>query len=74
MKKTVFRSIEAPGGVFCVDIFRNPDGDWGYACYRRDPEDGRGWYADGPMQAGLAGEAEALAAAVRDVPWLADQL
>lgn len=40
----VLRSLEAPGGQLCVDIFQRPDGSWGAAEYRRDPEDGRGWY------------------------------
>ena len=74
MKKTVFRSIEAPGGTICVDIYRKPEGDWGYACYRRDPEDDRGWHPDGPMAEGFADEAGALDAALKDLPWLADQI
>ena len=43
-KNKVYRSIEAPGGQICVDIFQRPDGSWGFAEYRRDPEDEQGWY------------------------------
>jgi hypothetical protein len=69
----VLRSIEAPGGQRCVDIFQRPDGSWGAAEYRRDPEDGSGWYpthacpdlrCDGP-EAALTAARSALA-------WLAE--
>jgi hypothetical protein len=67
----VTRSIETPDGARCVDIFQCPDGGFGFAEYRRDPEDGRGWQPAGaPPQAGFPTEAAALAEARRTVAWL----
>ena len=73
--KTVMRSIEAPGGLVCVDIFRRADGSWGFEEYRRDPEDGRGWQQAGSFSGRrFADEDAALAAAVRGVGWLKDAI
>ena len=70
--KTVMRSIEAPGGQVCVDIFRRADGSWGFEEYRRDPEDGRGWQVSGHFaEKRLANEDAALRAAKQSVSWLA---
>jgi hypothetical protein len=68
----VTRSIETPDGGRCVDLFRRPDDSFGFEEYRRDPEDGSGWYPIG-FHAGtaFATEAEALAGARRRVSWLA---
>ena len=70
-KNLVLRSIETPDGQVCVDIFRRPDGTHGFAAFRRDSEDGRGWYALG-ADGGLAfgSEEEALAEAARQYPWV----
>lgn len=67
----VVRSIEAPGGDQCVDIFVRPDGSWGFEAYRRDVEDGRGWFPTGHF-AGREFDtrAEAERAASLAVPWL----
>ena len=69
----VVRSINAPGELLCVDIFRRPDGSFGFAQYRRDPEDGRGWQ---PIGGGgierFADEAATTEAARAAVPWLDD--
>ena len=55
----VARSIEAPGGARCVDVFRRRDGLWGFEEYRRDAEDGRGWFQIGGNDARAFGsEAE----------------
>ena len=43
----VIRSINAEGAPLCVDVFRRPDGSFGFEEFRRDPEDGRGWYPVG---------------------------
>jgi len=43
----VVRSINFEGALHCVDIFRRPNGSFGFELYRRDPEDGRGWYPVG---------------------------
>jgi hypothetical protein len=67
----VSRSIETPDSGRCVDLFRRPDGTFGFEEYRRDPEDGRGWYPIGQFgEAIFASEAAALAQACRQVPWL----
>ena len=71
--KTVMRSIEAPGGQVCVDIFRRPDGTWGFEEYRRDPEDGRGWQVSGHLSGrSYRSQADAETAARAQVPWLGD--
>lgn len=70
-KNKVYLSIEAPGGQLCVDIFCRPDGSWGFAEYRCDPEDGRGWYDTGRFgeeQFGSREEAEARARSL--CPWI----
>ncbi|WP_282607029.1 hypothetical protein [Pelagibius sp. Alg239-R121] len=43
----VVRSINMQGEQICVDVFRRPDGTYGFDEFRRDPEDNRGWYAIG---------------------------
>ncbi|MEM9062670.1 MAG: hypothetical protein AAGD13_19590 [Pseudomonadota bacterium] len=75
MDNKVDRSIEAPGGGACVDIFQRPDGSWGFEEYRRDPEDGRGWYRIGHFGDARfeSGEA-ALDAAQGVVGWLPEVL
>lgn len=71
MKNKVAHSIEAPGSTVCVDIFQRPDGSWGIEEYRRDPEDGRGWFMVGYLgEAVYPNQSKALAAALELVPWL----
>jgi len=41
----VIRSVSLEGDAICVDVFQRPDGSSGFDEYRRDPEDGRGWYS-----------------------------
>lgn len=67
----VCRSIDAEGGMICVDIFMRPDGTFGFDEYRREAEDTRGWFGIG-HHAGrvFATEAAALDAARRSVAWL----
>lgn len=67
----VMRSVNAPGDALCVDVFRRPDGSFGFEEYRRDPEDGRGWYPVG-HHAGLefVSEDAAYEAASERVGWL----
>ena len=68
----VLRSIETPDGGRCVDLFVRPDGTFGFEEYRRDSEDGRGWFPIGFHQDQVfASEADALEKAVRTVEWLA---
>ena len=67
----VIRSIEAPGGVVCVDFMRMSDGSVAFEQFRRDPEDGHGWRpAGGASGQGFEDLASAEAAARRDIGWL----
>lgn len=71
MKNKVAHSIEAPGGTVCVDIFQRPDGSWGIEEYRRDPEDGHGWFMTGYLGDTIyPNQLTALDAALKLVPWL----
>ena len=67
----VTRSIETADGGRCVDIFRRPGGSFGFEEYRRDPEDGSGWYPI-RLHADMVfpTEAAALAEARHRVAWL----
>ncbi|TDR89670.1 hypothetical protein [Enterovirga rhinocerotis] len=69
----VFRSIENDHHDRCVDLFRRPDGSFGFEEFRRDVED-RGHWTPVAWFSGLSHPTEesALAAARRAVPWLAE--
>lgn len=71
----VIQSVNLTGETICVDIFRRPDGTFGFDEFRRDPEDGRGWYSIG-HHGDLVFATEVLArqTAIREVHWLADAL
>jgi len=72
---TVLHSFETPDGAQCVDLFRRPDGSFGFETYRRDAEDGRGWFPTAQFSLKIyPSESEALAAARAIVPWLGDIL
>lgn len=69
-RNLVLQSIETADGDRCVDIFRRPDGSFGFEGYRRDAEDLSGWFR--VTQFGdqrYASEREALIAANRVFPW-----
>lgn len=67
----VLRSVNDETADRCVDVFQRPDGSFGFEEYRRDVEDGRGWFAiGGHARRRFAAEAEALEAALLSVPWL----
>lgn len=67
----VLRSIETDDGRRCVDLFARPDGTFGFEEYRRDAEDGRGWFPIGFHASDIYGTAEsALQAALAKVTWL----
>ena len=67
----VLRSIETPDGGRCVDIFVRPDATYGFEEFRRDVEDGRGWFATGHHAYRVfETEQSALAAALSGVAWL----
>lgn len=72
---TVVASIENGPRDRCVDIFRRPDGTWGFEEFRRDPEDAGAWtpVAYHAWRV-LADEAAARQAAARALPWLAEGL
>ena len=70
-RKTVIWSVEAPGGQVCVDLFWRGDGTYGFEEYRRDPEDGRGWYPVGGHADDIYPDrTSAERAALRAVDWL----
>ncbi|RFP88344.1 hypothetical protein DZK27_09690 [Rhodobacteraceae bacterium 63075] len=70
----VMRSLGQEGGPLRVDIFRRPDGSFGFEEYRRDPEEGRGWFSLGHHGGRVFdSEAGALAAARAAVRWLAQE-
>jgi hypothetical protein len=73
VKTRVLRSLEEGSGQRCVDIFVRLDGTFGFEEYRRDHEDGRGWF---PVQTYsvqvFKTEAQALSEAQRSVAWLAE--
>jgi hypothetical protein len=68
----VLASPSTPMVDRCVDIFARPDGTFGFEEFRRDPEDMGAWtpvaYYSGHR---FATEADARAAALDAVPWLA---
>jgi hypothetical protein len=70
---SVLASRESADRFRCVDVFRRPDGSFGFEEFRRDPEDMGAWtpvaYYSGAV---YATRADADAAAERVVPWLAD--
>ncbi len=71
----VLRSMETPGRERCVDLFQRPGGTFGYEEYRRELEDGRGWYPIGFYAERLfTSEKSALDDAVINVSWLKDVL
>lgn len=72
-RNVVIRSIESPDGLRCVDIFRRPDGGFGFAEYRRDPEDPSGWHPTGrQVDKALTNPEATLSEARRHLPWLAE--
>jgi hypothetical protein len=68
----VFESIENDEHDRCVDLFRRPDGSFGFEEFRRDPEDAGAWtpvsYFSGTA---YPSREAAIGAAARAVPWLA---
>jgi hypothetical protein len=71
----VVESIENFEADRCVDLFRRPDGTYGFEEFRRDVEDAGRWtpvhyFADSEYQTKEA----AILAAKRAVTWLKDTL
>lgn len=68
---TVLRSLETEAGDRCVDLFRRPDGSFGFESFRRDPEDGGRWTPVAwHLDASFASLEAALSAARAAVAWL----
>jgi hypothetical protein len=69
----VLASLEGEDGTRCVDLFRRPDGTFGYEEFRRDPED-RGLWTPVRFASVLSFSSleEARAAAEVEVVWLGD--
>ena len=71
MKNLVLQSLETPDGDRCVDVFRRPDGSFGFEVYRRDSEALSGWFAiGGHLQLSFATQDLARQAAARVAPWV----
>ena len=74
MKPRVVTSLQNYEADHCVDVFTRADGTFGFEEYRRDHEDGRGWFSlDRFAQLVFVAEAEALAQARLRVAWLAPE-
>jgi hypothetical protein len=70
-RNLVRQSIETPDGDRCVDIFQRADGSFGFEGYRRDPEDGRGWFPISQFgEQRFDSEAAARSASARIFPWV----
>ncbi|MCB1510205.1 MAG: hypothetical protein KDJ36_04825 [Hyphomicrobiaceae bacterium] len=70
-KRRVLHSLESAERDRCVDIFMRPDGSFGFEAYRKDGEDGRGWYAIGGFEGvRYTSRLEAVAAARANVGWV----
>ncbi|MEL7211474.1 MAG: hypothetical protein AAGK92_02360 [Pseudomonadota bacterium] len=71
----VILSVNLDGDTVCVDIFKRPDGSFGFDEFRRDPEDMRGWFSIGYHGDKRFETAQnALDAAKRAIGWLDENL
>ena len=72
---TVFDSIENDQHDRCVDLFRRPDGSFGFEEFRRDVEDAGAWTPVAYYsRTAYASRDAALSAATAAVAWLAESL
>lgn len=68
----VLNSLNNDTGDRCVDFFRRADGSFGYREFRLDPEDQGRWSLTAAHDHAIfATYPDALAAALGQVPWLA---
>jgi hypothetical protein len=68
----VVRSLEDADGFRCVDIFKRPDGSYGFKEFRRDPEDAGRWTLVGDYShQSYATTDDAIREAATSLPWLA---
>ena len=71
----VFDSVENDRHDRCVDLFRRPDGSFGFEEFRRDVEDAGAWTPVAYYsRVAYSSREAALAAAVAAVMWLAEGL
>jgi hypothetical protein len=71
----VLESLENAEHDRCVDLFRRPDGSFGFEVFRRDVEDAGLWTAVAYHSGAAYGSKEAaLAAAVAALSWLAERI
>ena len=71
MSNRVLTSLQNETADRCVDIFVREDGTYGYEEYRRDVEDGKGWFPlNRYARQVFPDEAHALAQARATVAWL----
>lgn len=74
-KNKVLKSINLDGDLRCVDIFERPNGSFGFEEYRRDVEDGKGWFPVGGYSNKLFPSAKtALHEACNKVRWLSGKM
>lgn len=67
----VLASLQTADGTRCVDLFRGPDGTFGFEEFRKDSEDRGAWTPlHGYAAASYSSQDEAMAAARRNVSWL----
>lgn len=72
---SVLASPSTPAVDRCVDIFRRPDGTYGFEEFRRDAEDVGHWTPIAYFSVReYSSEADAIAAARAAVPWLSEVL
>jgi hypothetical protein len=72
---TVVDSPSTPNADRCVDIFRRPDGTFGFEEFRRDVEDMGAWTPVGSFcDREYASAEETIVAARQEVVWLASVL
>lgn len=74
-KHRVLKSINSHTEDRCVDLFMRPDKTYGFEEFRRDVEDGRGWFPIGFFgNRVFASEDDALREARTKVSWLKDAM
>ena len=69
----VLVSIPSADGAFCVDIFEEPTGGFGFQHFRSDAEDQGVWTPIDSPRTGFSSATEAAASTVADVNWVANQ-
>ena len=74
MRDMVLTSLHNSEADRCVDIFMRDDGTFGFEEYRRDHEDGKGWFPlNRYSNQVFRSQADAIARARMTVQWLAEQ-